>query len=107
MPKHHFHTPGQSIEGCLGNAKQQVQIKDAWVALIDDFRDRTVFDFSSEAAITVYNYGKRPVLLNLQVNRDEPKGRDKARHLLFYGSQDLLVSLLLQYREEESVHHEI
>ena len=107
MPKHHFHTPDQSIEGCLANAKQRVQIKNAWLALINDFWDRTVFVFSSEAAITVYNYGKRPVLLNFQVNRDEPKGRDKTRHLLFDGSQDLLVSLVLQYREEEGVHHEI
>jgi hypothetical protein len=107
MPKHHFHTPGQSIEGCLANAKQRVQIKNAWLALINDFWDRTVFVFSSKAAITVYNYGKRPVLLNFQVNRDEPKGRDKTRHLLFDCSQDLLVSLVLQYREEEGVHHEI
>jgi hypothetical protein len=107
MLEHHCHGPVQNLECRRAHAKQRVQINDAWLALLHNFRDRTVIEFPSEAAITVYNYGKRPMLIIFQVKRDEPKSRDHARHLLSDGSQDLLVSLFLQYREEESVHHEI
>ena len=47
------------------------------------------------------------MVLTFQVNRDDPAGRNKIRHLLSDGSQDLIVSLVLQYREEEGVHYEI
>ena len=38
---------------------------------------------------------------------DEPIGGYYARHLLLDGSQNLIVSLFFQYREEESVHHDM
>jgi hypothetical protein len=105
--EHNSYTSSQSFQCLRAYAVERVQINDARLSIFHNFRNHTVFGVASQLTITINYDGKRPMLFHYQVYWNEPIGGDHARHLLSDGPQDLVVSLVFQDREEESVHHDM
>ena len=107
MFEHSSYTSSQSFQCRRAYAEVRVQINDARLSIVHNFRDHTVFGVASQLTIAINYDGKRPMALLFQIYRNDPIGGDHVRHLLPDGPQDLVVSLAFQDREEERVHHDM